>query len=80
MFTLSMVKWLSNPRETRATRASRASRATRNKYSPMKKKVYIVPLCEVMQLGSGILMEAFGPGSMPRDPFSAPVRRTTDVF
>ena len=46
----------------------------------MKKKVYIVPLCEVMQLGSGILMEAFGPSSMPRDPFSAPVRRTTDVF
>ena len=46
----------------------------------MKKKQYIAPLSEVTHLGSDILMEAFGPASMPKDPFSAPVRRKTEVF
>ena len=45
----------------------------------MEKKQYIAPLSEVTHLGSGILL-AFGPASMPKDPFSAPVRRRTEVF
>ena len=48
--------------------------------SLMKKKQYILPLSEVTHLGSGILMEAFGPASMPKEPFTAPKRRTTEVF
>lgn len=46
----------------------------------MKKKQYIAPISEVTHLGSGILMEAFGPASMPHDPFAAPARRKTKVF
>ena len=45
----------------------------------MKKKQYIVPLSEVTHLDSYILMQAFGPASMPKDPFTAP-KRKTDVF
>ena len=43
------------------------------------KKIYNTPQIEVTHLGSGILL-AFGPASMPKDPFSAPVRRRTEVF
>ncbi len=46
----------------------------------MKKKEYISPLSEVTNLGSGILMQAFGPASMPKGPFTVPVRRKTEVF
>ena len=37
----------------------------------MEKKHYIIPQSEVMQFGTDIIMEAFGPGSAPADPFNA---------
>ena len=46
----------------------------------MEKKKYIIPLSEVMQLGSDVIMDAFGPASVPKDPFSAPKQRETEVF
>lgn len=48
----------------------------------MAKKTYIIPLSEVTQLGPDVIMDAFGPASMPIDPFApAPRRRTsTEVF
>ncbi len=47
----------------------------------MKKQVYISPLSEVMLLGSDVIMDAFGPASLPIDPFApAPKRRETEVF
>jgi len=39
------------------------------------KKQYIFPQVEVMQFGSDVIMEAFGPASMPSDPFAAPERK-----
>jgi hypothetical protein len=42
----------------------------------MKKKQYITPQSEVVQLGTDVIMEAFGPASVPTDPFgSAPAVR-----
>lgn len=47
----------------------------------MEKKQYIAPLSEVMQLGSDVIMEAFGPASMASDPFAAPKKRENpEVF
>ena len=48
----------------------------------MEKKTYIIPLSEVMLLGSDVIMDAFGPASMPDDPFgnNAPKRHETEVF
>ena len=47
----------------------------------MEKKRYIVPLSEVVQLGADVVMQAFGPASMPNDQFNhAPRKRWTDVF
>ena len=47
----------------------------------MAKKTYIIPLSEVMLLGSDVIMDAFGPASLPIDPFApAPKRRETEVF
>ena len=45
----------------------------------MEKRQYIVPQTEVMQLGTSVIMEAFGPASMPKDPLTAP-KRKTEVF
>lgn len=45
----------------------------------MEKKQYHTPLTEVTHLGSDILMQAFGPASLPKDPFTSP-KRKTDVF
>ena len=47
----------------------------------MKKKQYISPLSEVTHLSTDVIMEAFGPASMPTDPFSSPApKRRTPVF
>jgi len=35
----------------------------------MKKRLYIVPQSEVMRLSTDVIMEAFGPASVPTDPF-----------
>lgn len=43
----------------------------------MEKKQYIAPLSEVTLFESDVIMQAFGPASMPKDPFSAPERHTT---
>lgn len=45
------------------------------------KKQYISPLTEVVQFGSDIIMQVFGPASMPDDKFKggAPERRV-EVF
>lgn len=34
----------------------------------MKKKIYINPLTEVAIFGSDVIMQVFGPASMPGDP------------
>ena len=42
----------------------------------MEKRQYIFPQTEVMNFGSDVIMEAFGPASMPSDPFAgAPERK-----
>jgi len=47
----------------------------------MKKKLYITPLMEVSHLETDVIMQAFGPASMPGDPTNqAPRKRWTDVF
>ena len=47
----------------------------------MTKKIYTTPLSEVTVLGSDILMQAFGPASMPHDQFNgAPARRVGDII
>ena len=48
----------------------------------MEKKLYNTPQTEVMQLGTNVIMEAFGPASAPKDPFSAaPANpKKTEVF
>lgn len=43
----------------------------------MEKKQYIAPLSGVTLFESDVIMQAFGPASMPKDPFSAPERHTT---
>ena len=49
--------------------------------SIMKKKIYSIPQTEVLQLETSVIMEAFGPASMPTDPFSSPApKRKTEVF
>lgn len=46
----------------------------------MKKQQYISPLCEVLSMNT-VVMQAFGPASMPGDPTSAPAKRNaTDAF
>ena len=39
----------------------------------MEKKQYINPCVEVVNVSGGYMM--YGPASLPKDPFSAPVRR-----
>lgn len=49
----------------------------------MKKKKYMIPVSEVLDLRAmSAMMDGplFGPGSVPKNPFPAPARRTTDVF
>ena len=49
----------------------------------MKKKEYMVPVSEVLDLRAmSAMMDSpmFGPGSVPSHPGNAPARRTTDVF
>lgn len=47
----------------------------------MAKKIYIIPLSEVTQLGPDVIMDAFGPASMPIDPFApAPKKSDSKVF
>ena len=47
----------------------------------MEKKTYIIPQSEVMPFGSDVIMEAFGPSSMPTDPFAnAPKPRKPKAF
>ena len=46
----------------------------------MEKKQYIAPLSEVMLFGSDVIMEAFGPASMPTDPLAGAPKRRTPVF
>lgn len=45
----------------------------------MEKKLYNTPQTEVLQLGTTVIMEAFGPASMPKDPLTAP-KRKAEVF
>ena len=46
-----------------------------------KKKLYITPLMEVSHFGTDVIMQAFGPASMPDDPTNqAPRKRKTEVF
>ena len=46
-----------------------------------KKKLYITPLMEVSHLETDVIMQAFGPASMPDDPTKqAPRKRKTEVF
>jgi len=46
----------------------------------MEKRQYIIPQSEVMQFGTDVIMEAFGPASTPKDPFAAPKPRRTKAF
>lgn len=43
----------------------------------MEKKKYILPHVETVTVSGGYMM--YGPASLPKDPFSAPKRRT-EVF
>ena len=49
----------------------------------MKKQQYISPLCEVLSMNT-VVMQAFGPASMPNDQFNgsnpAPAKHATDAF
>lgn len=46
----------------------------------MRKKLYMAPQTEVMNMNT-VVMQAFGPASMPGDPTSAPAKRNaTDAF
>ena len=46
----------------------------------MKKRQYTSPLTEVVQFGSDIIMQVFGPASMPDDKFKDAPRHRTKVF
>lgn len=46
----------------------------------MEKKQYASPLTEVTQFGSDIIMQVFGPASMPDDKFKDAPKRRTKVF
>ena len=49
----------------------------------MNKKEYMIPVSEVLDLRAmSAMMDGplFGPASMPKGPFTAPVRRKTEVF
>lgn len=47
----------------------------------MTKKIYINPQIEVTLFGSDVIMQAFGPASMPNDHFNgAPRKQWTEVF
>lgn len=52
-----------------------------NELAIMEKRLYIVPLTEVMNIGSDVIMGALGSISetAPKDPFAAPARKA-DVF
>jgi hypothetical protein len=51
-----------------------------NERKSIMKKQYIFPQTEVMQLGTSVIMEAFGPASAPKDPFASAPKRRTKVF
>ena len=47
----------------------------------MEKKQYRIPTTEVMDLkAKKVLMQLFGPGSMPSDPSSMPPRHPGDII
>jgi len=47
----------------------------------MKKKLYISPVTEVTEFGSEVIMQVFGPASMPNDQFQNPApRHRSEVF
>ena len=45
-----------------------------------KKQQYICPVTEVTVLGSDVIMQAFGPASMPDDTFNNAPAKKTEVF